>query len=114
VTLMSTDPELSKPTWRPFFDRFSKSLAGESAEVEIASLKLGNQIAAEWLPLFGITYDPADDIVEIAMEGYDHLINRPRAIHVKRDATRLTAIEVIDSDDVHHLVKLREPLALPG
>ena len=38
------------------------------------SLKLGDQVAAEWLPFFGITYDPKDDIFEIALDGVDRQI----------------------------------------
>ena len=38
------------------------------AEIEVASLDLGDQIEAEWLPLLGITYDDKDDVLEIALE----------------------------------------------
>jgi hypothetical protein len=38
------------------------------AEIEVASLDLGDQIQAEWLPLIGITYDPNDDVVEVALD----------------------------------------------
>ena len=50
------------------FDRLSKTLEGKQAEIEVASLSLGDQVEAEWLPLHGITYDPNDDLVEVALE----------------------------------------------
>ena len=47
--------ELEKSQWRTYFDRTSKALGGKRAEIEIASLKLGDEIEAEWLPLIDIT-----------------------------------------------------------
>ena len=47
--------KLEKTEWSPFFHRISKVLIGKRAEIEIASLALGDQIEAEWLPLIGIT-----------------------------------------------------------
>jgi Family of unknown function (DUF5335) len=38
------------------------------AEIEVASLALGDQVEAEWLPLLGIAYDPKDDLVQVALE----------------------------------------------
>ena len=44
----------------------------------MASLDLGDQTQAEWLPLLGISYDPRDDVVDIALDGLDHMIHKPR------------------------------------
>jgi hypothetical protein len=68
--------KLEKTEWRPFFDWVSKGLVGKRAEIEIASLSLGSQIEAEWLPLLGVSYDPKNDILEIAVDGLDHMISR--------------------------------------
>jgi len=109
--------KLDESEWRPFFDRMARRhVEGRRAEIDIASLDLGNQIAAEWLPLLGVAYDPKGDIVEVALEGFDHLINKPREIFVAEDAGRLSSIEVTDADDVRHIIQLKEPLMLsrPG
>ena len=63
-------------------------LEGKRAEIEVVSLRLGDQVEAEWLPLLGIAYDPNDDIVEIALEGLDHLIPNPREIYVEKGLKR--------------------------
>jgi Family of unknown function (DUF5335) len=60
------------------FDRLSKTLQGKQAEIEVASLSLGDQVEAEWLLLHGITYDPNDDLVEVVLERLDHMIRKPR------------------------------------
>jgi uncharacterized protein DUF5335 len=106
--------KLDKKQWRPFFDGISKLLEGKRAEIEVASLSLGDQVEAEWLPLLGITYDPNDDLVEVALEGLDHLISHPREIYVDDDVGGLLAIEIVTTDDVRELVKLRDPLMLPA
>ncbi len=106
--------KLDKKQWRTFFDGVSKTLMGKQAEVEIASLRLGDQVAAQWLPVLGIAYDPNDDIVEVALEGLDHLIHNPREIHVDDGPEGLAALEIVDADDVKQIVKLRSPLRLPA
>ena len=93
--------QLEKSQWRAYFDRMSKALVGKRAEIEVASLKLGDQIEAEWLPLLGISYDPKDDIIEIALEGVDHLIPKPREVYVEENGLELSSLEVIDAEGTH-------------
>jgi hypothetical protein len=106
--------KLEKQQWRPYFDRMSKALVGKRAEIEIASLQLGDEIEAEWLPLIGITYDPKDDIIEVALEGVDHLINKPREVWVEEDGPVLSRLEIIDADGARQIVVFRDPLMLPA
>jgi hypothetical protein len=105
---------LDKPEWRPFFDALSKLMEAQVAEVEVASLNLGDQTQAEWLPLFGITYDPHDDVLEVALEGVDHMIRKPREIYLDDAAGGLTSFEVVDADGVRQIVKLKDRLMLPA
>ena len=104
---------LEKPEWRPFFDTMSKILEAQVAEVEVASLDLGDRTQAEWLPLIGITYDPRDDAVEIALDGLDHMIRKPREIYLDDGASGLTSLEIVDADGVRQIVKLKDQLMLP-
>jgi len=108
-----TTRKLEKPEWRPFLDVMSKLLAAKEAEVEVASLNLGDQTEAEWLPLLGISYDPRDDVVDIALEGVDHIIHKPREIYLDNGAAELTSLEIIDADGVRQIVKLKDRLMLP-
>lgn len=106
--------KLDKTEWRPFLDGMSKVLEGEQAEIEVVSLALGDQIEAEWLPFLGVTYDPKDDVVEIALEGVDHLIEHPREIYVDDNVNGIISLEIADAEGTRQIVKLREPLALPA
>jgi hypothetical protein len=107
--------QLKKSQWGIFFDRItSVLLTGKRAEIEVASLKLGDQIEAEWLPLLGISYDPKDEVLDVSLEGHDHLIRNPREIYVEAQGLDLSSMEVIDADGTRHIVILRDPLALPA
>lgn len=103
-----TARKLDKIQWRTFFDDFSKALEGKQAEIEVASLALGNQLEAEWLPLYGIAYDAKDDLVEVALEGLDHMIRKPREIYVEGGVGTLESLEIVDADGVKQVVRLRQ------
>lgn len=103
---------IEKPEWQAFYDTLSKSLVGLRAEIDAASLALGAQIQAEWLPLLGITYDPRADLVEIALEGLDHMIRKPREMYADSGNGALLSFQIIDADGVSQIISLREPLML--
>jgi hypothetical protein len=98
--------------WQGFFDRMSKALLGKWAEIEVASLPLGDQIIAEWIPLLGITYDTKDDLLDVALDRSNHLIRHPREIVVEETDGRLVGVAVVDGEGERQVVRLKEPLAL--
>jgi hypothetical protein len=104
--------KLDKAAWSGYFGAVSKGLSGRRVEIEVASLRIGDQILASWLPLFGIAYDPKDDVLEIALEGHDHLIHHPREMSVENPIGWST-LSVIDGDGVLQIVRLRELFLLP-
>ena len=104
---------LEKPEWRPFLDFLSKLLEAKEAEIEVASLAFGDRQQAKWPPLIGITYDPNDDIVEIALEGLDHKIHRPREIYLQNGGAALESIEILDADGGKQIIKPKNEPILP-
>jgi hypothetical protein len=109
-----TTRKLDKQEWKPFFEGISKVLGAKQAEIEVMSLNIGDQVEAEWLPLIGLTYDPKDDILDIALEGLDHVIPKPREIYAEDGGVGLASFAVVDNKGTRHIVKLRDPLALPA
>lgn len=105
--------QLSKNEWQAYCNRISKGLEGKRAQIEVAALPLGDQIAAKWVPIFGVTYDPKNDIVEVALEGLDHIIRKPRSLAADEEASGLTGLEIIDGEGRKQIVRLMEPLMLP-
>ena len=107
--MQSTVPQAE---WRDFFDRMSKALTGKWAEIEVASLDLGDQIAAEWVPMLGITYDSKDDLLDVALDRYDHLIRHPKQIVVNEDQGGVASVAVVDADGTTQVVRMKQPLML--
>jgi len=105
---------LAKAQWQAYFDRVSKSLPAKNALIEVAGLGLGEQFEAKWVPFAGVTYDPKDDVLVVAVEGLEHLIRRPQEIYVDQDADTLRSFEAIDADGQRHIVLLKDPLRLPS
>ena len=104
--------KLDKAEWRPFLDGISKLLEAKEVEIEVASLSLGDQVQAKWLPLHGVTYHSKDDMVEVALEGLDHMIPRPRKIYAQEGTAGLASLEVVDSTGAKQIVKFRDQLLL--
>jgi hypothetical protein len=105
--------KLDKAEWRPFLELLSKALLGTRAEIEVASLRLGDQMAAEWAPLLGLRYDPKQDAIEVILDGLNHAIKKPREFYYDVVGDLWAALEIVDADDVRHIIQLREPLMLP-
>jgi hypothetical protein len=106
--------QIDRARWAPLFDAITRTLVGKQAEIEVASLDVGDQIEAHWAPLIGITYDDKDDLIEIALDQLDHLIRSPRAVFVDEGVGGIVAIAIEDGDGGRQIVRLKDPLALPA
>lgn len=107
-----TTRSLEKSQIKPYFDHVSRQLGAMQAEIEVAGLGLGAQLAHHWTPLRGIAYDPATDAVEIVTDDLDHMIANPRSVQVDEGAEGLHSLEIVDSDGNQQIVRLRAPLLL--
>jgi hypothetical protein len=105
---------LNKGEMRELFERLTKQLAGEQAEVDVESLRLGDRVEAQWVPLLGLSYDPRDDAIAIVLEGLDITISKPREIYLDGAGNAWTGLDIVDADGVQHVVQLKEPLILPA
>ena len=104
--------KVEKSDWPGFLTALSKVAETQRAQIEVTSLRIGDQAAAEWFPLLGISYDPEDDVVEIALEEVDHLIDRPRELYFAEEAGRFTGLAILEADGTKHIVMLRQPFML--
>ena len=110
---MANHRALPRSEWNTFFNALSGALQGSRAEVEVASLALGDQIVAEWMPLSGITYDRENNVLDVALVGLRHLIQDPKDILVQEGPTGVTSIAVAARDGSKQIVTLKTPLMLP-
>jgi len=90
---------VSKSEWKAFFDRMSKGIVGRWAEIEVASLDLGDQVLAEWIPLLGISYDPISDRVDVILDRSNHAILHPRDIVVRETSEGLVSSVAVMAQD---------------
>ena len=112
---MPTPRTVPRSEWQQFFDQMSKALLlGKWAEVEVAAPDLGDQILAEWIPMIGVTYDPKEDLLDVALDRTDHLVYHPEEIVVEESAAGLSSIAVLSADGTRQIVRLKEPLKLPA
>ncbi|NIX76369.1 DUF5335 domain-containing protein [Microvirga terricola] len=105
--------QLQRGEWSAFCNRVSKGLSGRLAEVQIASPRIGSQIEAEWIPLIGLVYEPKEDTLEIALDGVDHIIQKPQELYADESVAGLANFEIVDGEGTKTIVTLRDPLMLP-
>ena len=104
--------KLSRIQLSELFERVSKQLQGQPIEVQVASLKLGERVQANWLPLLGLSYDVQDDSIEIVLRGLDVTVPKPREIHFESAGGQWSALDIVDAEGVQHAVEFKEPLFL--
>lgn len=107
-----TTRRIDEADWRLYLDKFSSGLGGRRAEVKIISPKLGSQVQAEWVRLLGFAYDPKDNVLEVALEPLDHLIQKPVELYVQEGRTGIESLSVRDGDGNQHIIQLRLPVIL--
>jgi hypothetical protein len=103
---------LNKTKWHSFLQLLSQTLQGKRADIQIVSVRLGNQVEVERLPFLGIAYDSKNDLIEITLEGMEHLIHRPERITIKGDGLMVSAIEIVDGEKTQQILRLHDPLML--
>jgi hypothetical protein len=108
--------KLDKSEWKSRFDILSKTLVGNRADLEVASLEIGDHMEAEWMPFAGIVYEPKEDVIEVILEdssrgNIDHIIHKPREVYID-SGEAFRGLAIVDGDGIMQIVRLRDPLML--
>ena len=106
---MSTTIQLERGAWQAYFDAASRRLAGQQVEIEIAALDIGDQIAAEWLPTLGLSYDVREDVLAVIAEGLNHMIHHPQQVFVEQEGDALRSVQATDADGRSQIIRFRPP-----
>ena len=109
---MSTTAKLERSTWKAYFDDVSRLLEGKRVEIEVMALGIGSQLAAEWSPALGVTYDPKNDLLAVMAEGLDHMVRRPREVFIETEGVNLRSIDIVGDDGASHVIRFRDALPL--
>ena len=119
--MSTTTQELDAGRWHEYFDSLTPSIEGMLATIEVMDAQTGDQLDAERMPLQAVSYDPKDDVLEIALGGRGvrypvvlrHFISGPSTISVEEaSSVTPTAIFVTDCAGVRTLIRLFEPVEL--
>lgn len=105
---------LERSYWMGLAELLTAELLGKRAEIEIASRELGVQLEARWLPVMGVVYDPADDLLEIVLDGLDHIILHPRELYVDFGRSGVESLGIVDAAGSWQIVMFRDPMMLPA
>jgi hypothetical protein len=101
-----TTRKLDEQEWHRYFDEGDRALHGLKATVEVVGADIGAQFVAEGLGIFGITYDQKGKLLEVVLDGMDHLILHPQEIYVDETPHGLAMVEAIDADGKKHIIQI--------
>jgi hypothetical protein len=109
---MSLTKRVPQDKLEAYFDGFSKHFlkneSTEVADVELLDPEFGDQHLAEGAHLIGITYEPHDNALDIALEGGDHRVYKPKEVWaVEEDDGFVRAFEIVCDDDTREVVRVR-------
>jgi len=79
----------------------------------MVSLAVDGEVAAEWVALLGVAYDPRSDSFEIAVNALEHRVQKPRTLYVDEGPNGVAALGVIDRRGLRHELRLDRPLKPP-
>ena len=99
---------LEQPRWQQYFDELSQSLGAVRIDLQIDGENLGAQQGLADARLLGMSYDEDEDVFWLGTEAMEHRIASPQQITVRESGGRLSAVEIVDGEGLHHVVILRE------
>jgi hypothetical protein len=106
--------KLERGEWNGLCLRVTRYCSGMQAIVEVMSVEFGCQVEIHRLPMFGMSYDPRNDVLELLIGDLDHLIRAPRELYFDDAPLGSIALQIVDADGVRQIVTLRYPLMLPS
>lgn len=108
--------KIERNHWKSYFEQLAHRLVNQQGEIEVDALTIGSQRVTDWVPLLGVLYDPREDLLAVMMEGVDHMIRHPQAIHIDEADTvegAPASLQVVDAEQARHIVKFRPAPAVP-
>ncbi len=109
------DKLIKKESFKQYLDDFNRILPVQDVEVEVAGLKIGDELSTEWTVLNSMNYDPkSDEIIVDVSDHYEHTIHNPVELVVEEDDKGVHSITVKCSHGHLHIVKFKAVLEISG
>lgn len=110
---MKSTKQLPMDQWKPYFEAFTrKHLRPDAAgivTIEAVSSSIGDQVLATNARLLGLSYDPHGKMLEVQLEGSDHLVFKPAEVWVlegDRDDV-IATFELVRPDGVKEILHVQ-------
>lgn len=95
------DAVLDRSEWPRSLADFTRQHAGRSSRLEIDDPDIGAQPAEDGLPLSGVAYDPAGDVVEIMLGEPG-----PGARHLTHTVAHPERVDLLAADAGHAVLRI--------
>lgn len=109
---------IPRARWSERLEDFTDRNAGRRAILEVDDLDLGAQPAVDY-PLWGISYDPATDRVEVMFSDFrdltshmTHGVQGVRSIELLQEAGRDEVLRIVERGGTQTLLRLVSPVAV--
>jgi hypothetical protein len=107
-----SNKKLQESEYEGYFNSLSKGMKDEAAEIEVMAVSIMDRELTDWIPFFGISYDPSEKTISIISEFIDHHIKNPTEITVQEGDKGVESIEINGGDGYTHRIKFKNPIAL--
>jgi Family of unknown function (DUF5335) len=98
--------KLDKSEWHAYCDRLSKDLVGSRSRSATVSLAVNHEVITQWVPLFGIAYEPKKDLFEIILQDLEHWVHHPQTFYEDEGPRGVAGLEIIDAQGLRHTLSL--------
>ncbi len=107
-----SNKKLQESEYETYFNTLSKGMKGGTAELEVMAVSIMDREQTDWIPFYGISYDPSEKTISIISEFIDHHIKNPTEINVQEGEKGVESVEINGGDGYTHRVKFKNPIAL--
>ncbi len=104
--------KLQESEYKGYFNTLSQGMKDTSAEIEVMAVSIMDREMTDWIPFFGISYDPSEKTISIISEFIDHRIKNPAAVTVRETAAGVESVEINGGDGYTHRIKFKNPLTI--
>jgi hypothetical protein len=109
---MSVTTQVPRERLAEYFDeytrRFLRSGSPEAVDIEVLEPELGDQSAIHGARFIGITYDPRDNALELALDSGTHRIEAPEEVWtVEEPDGSISALEAVCADGSRQVVSIK-------
>lgn len=102
---------IGKEKWESYFNSLSKAARGREMQIEMIGLDIGDQIAEDWTPFEGLSYDQKHDTVQVHTQALDHAIASPEEV-VAEENGALKSISIKSAGGALQIIHFRDPIVL--